>query len=156
MYFVRWMGLQNAEAPVVISSEMCVHQPTNTNNEIDDPRQARIFKTRVLHPQSHFVQDRRVILCHSTKNSRMIIACGMDHDIETECSHTHNSKCSEDFGQAVFTIEAQPGSPIHLTKYISYHVTLTASKEEISQRCERTPRNHDRHRKWVSWHARVF
>jgi len=130
--------LQNAEAPVVISSEMCVHQPTNTNNEIDDPRQARIFKTRVLHPQSHFVQDRRVILCHSTKNSRMIIACGMDHDIETECSHTHNSKCSEDFGQAVFTIEAQPGSPIQLTKYISYHVTLTASKEEMSQRCERT------------------
>ncbi len=130
--------IQNAEAPVVISSEMCVHQPTNNHSEIIDPRQAKIFTNRVLHPQLHFVQDRRVILCHCTKNSRMIIACGIDHDIETDCPHTNKSTCSEDFGQAVFTVEAQPERPIHLTKYMSYHVTQTASKEEMSQRCERT------------------
>jgi alpha,alpha-trehalose phosphorylase len=130
--------IQNAEAPVVLSSEMCVHKGRNNNSEIDDPRQAKIFTSRVLHPQSHVVQDRRIILCHSTKNSKMIIACGMDHDIETECPHTHKSECSEDFGQAVFTVEAQPGRPIHLTKYMSYHVTHTASNEEMSQRCERT------------------
>jgi alpha,alpha-trehalose phosphorylase len=68
----------------------------------------------------------------------MIIACGIDHDIETDCPHTHKSTCSEDFGQAVFTVEAQPGRPINLTKYMSYHVTHTASNEEMSQRCERT------------------
>ena len=130
--------VQNAEAPVVISSEMCVHQPTKTINEIHDPRQAKMFIEQALHPESHFVQDRRVILCHSTKKSRMIIACGIDHDIETDCPHTHKSKASEDFGQAVFTVEAQPGRPIHLTKYMSYHVTHTASREEMSQRCERT------------------
>ena len=130
--------IQNAEAPVVLSSEMCVHQETNNNSKIDDPRQAKIFSSRVLHPQAHFAQEGRVVLCHSTKNSRMIIACGMDHSIETACPHTHNSTCSEDFGQAVFTIEAKPGSPIHLTKFIAYHATHTASKEELSQRCERT------------------
>lgn len=133
--------IQNAEAPVVISSEICVHQPADSENpqeEFDDPRQAKMLKDRILIPRSKFVQDRRIILCHSTKNSRMTIACGIDHDIETDCSSTHKSKCSDDFGQAVFTIEAQPGRPIHLTKYMSYHVTHTASKEEMSGRCERT------------------
>ncbi|MDX1411246.1 MAG: hypothetical protein R3351_03745, partial [Nitrospirales bacterium] len=105
--------VQNAEAPVVISSEMCVHQPTKPINGIHDPRQAKMFIERALHPESHFVQARRVILCHSTKKSRMIIACGIDHDIETDCPHTHKSQSSEDFGQAVFTVEARPGRPIH-------------------------------------------
>ena len=130
--------IQNAEAPVVISSEMCVHQPKNTNHEIHDPRQAKMFRDRVLHPQSHFVQDCRVVLCHTTKNSGMLIASGIDHDLESECSHTHKSQCSGDFGQTIFTIEAQPGAPIHLTKYMSYHVTHTASKEEMFGRCSRT------------------
>jgi len=34
---------------------------------------------------------------------------------------------TEDFGQVAFTIEAQPGCPIHLTKYMVYHTSQTAS-----------------------------
>ena len=130
--------IQNASAPVVISSEMCVHQPSKSLSEIHDPRQAKMFIERALHPELHFSQDSRVLLCHSTKNSGMILAAGIDHHLETNCPHKHDSHCSEDFGQVVYTLEAHPGSPIHLTKYMSYHFTATASKEEMFGRCSRT------------------
>ena len=45
---------------------------------------------------------------------------------------------SEDFGQVAFTIEARPGCPIHLTKYMVYHTSQTASAEELCGRAEWT------------------
>jgi alpha,alpha-trehalose phosphorylase len=129
--------VQNAEAPIVISSEMtATHQSTTKNN--GDPRQAKMFKSRVLHPHRHYAQDRRVVLSHDTKNSKMTLTCGIDHTLETDCSYTYQSKCSEDFGQVVFSIEGQPGCAIHLTKLMVYHTTHTASHEEMCQRVERT------------------
>jgi len=129
--------IQNAEAPIVMSSEMITTHKTNKGDE-SDPRQAKMFKDRVLHPQIHSVQDRRVMLCHATKNSKMTLACGMDHDIETECPHSFKSKSSEDFGQVLFTVQAQPGCPIHLTKYLTYHTSHTASTQQMCMRADQT------------------
>lgn len=129
--------IQNAEAPVVISSEMITTHKMNARDE-SDPRQAKMFKDRVLHPQIHSVQDRRVMLCHATKNSKMTLACGMDHDIETECPHSYKSKSSEDFGQVLFTIQAQPGCPIRLTKFLTYHTSDTASNQQMCMRADQT------------------
>jgi len=91
--------VQNAEAPVVISSEItAVHKTISKDN--GDPRQAKAFQGRVLQPRVNFVEDRRVILCHTTKNSKMTLACGIDHDLETECPHSYKSKSSDDFGRS--------------------------------------------------------
>src|SRR5262249_37744944 len=43
-----------------------------------------------------------------------------------------------DFGQVAFTIEARPGCPIQLTKYMVYHTSRTASAEELCGRAEWT------------------
>ena len=45
---------------------------------------------------------------------------------------------TEDSGQVAFTIQAQPGCPIHLTKYMVYHTSPTASAEELCGRAEWT------------------
>ena len=127
----------NAEAPVVISSEMAVNQ-NNKQKHSDDPRHAKAFTGRVLHPEMHYAKDRRIVLCHWTRNSQMGLACSIDHTIETECSHSFKKDCSEDSGQVVFSIEAQPGYSIHLTKYISYHTSQTTSADELCRRVERT------------------
>lgn len=132
--------VQNAEAPVVISSEItAVHKTISKDN--GDPRQAKAFQSRVIQPRVNFVEDRRVILCHTTKNSKMTLACGIDHDLETECPHSYKSKSSDDFGQVVYTIDAQPGCSIHLTKFMAYHTTQTAPPDEM---CERVGRILDR------------
>ena len=125
--------LLNAEAPVVIASEMVADQP-NARAHTDDPRQARAFAGRVLHHRASSAKERRLVLCHATEKSQMILACAMDHALETACSHAYKAIHTEDFGQVAFTIEARPGVPIHLTKYMVYHTSQTASPEEVCGR----------------------
>src|ERR671931_662280 len=129
--------LLNAEAPVVIASEMVANAPGAHAPE-DDPRRASIFAGRVLQPRASYVKDRRLVLCHATDKSQMILACATDHDLETACPHAYKAVHTEDFGQVAFTIEAQPGCPIHLTKSMVDHTSQTASPEEVCGRAEWT------------------
>jgi alpha,alpha-trehalose phosphorylase len=127
----------NAAAPVVISSEMAANQPT-ASVAADDPRQTRLFPGRTLHPKAGYARDRRIVLCHGTEMSRLSLACTIDHTFETACTHTCRTSQSDDFGQVAFTIEAQRDCPIHLTKYMVYHTSRTASPEELCGRAEWT------------------
>jgi alpha,alpha-trehalose phosphorylase len=129
--------LLNAEAPVVISSEMVANAPS-ARTDGEDPRQASVFAGRVLHHRASYIRDRRVVLCHATEKSRMTLACATDHALETDCPHAYKAVHTEDFGQVAFTIEARPDCPIHLTKYMVYHTSPTASSEELCGRAEWT------------------
>jgi alpha,alpha-trehalose phosphorylase len=126
----------NAEAPVVISSEMISNRRHQSSE--GDPRQARGFTHRVLLPEAHEADDRRVMLSYVTPNSQMTLACGIDHAIETARPCASNSECSEDAAQIVFSIDAQPGVPIHLTKYMTYHTSRSAPTDELCARAGRT------------------
>lgn len=128
--------LLNSEAPIVLSSEMLYLH--NHQKGKGDPRQAKGLLDRTLHPRKQVLQDRRITLCHGTKNSNMTLACGMDHDLVTDCAYTYENKCYEDFGAVVFSIEAKPGMTIRLFKYMTYHTTHTASPEGLCARAERT------------------
>jgi alpha,alpha-trehalose phosphorylase len=129
--------LLNAAASVVISSEMAVHEP-GTHADPNDPRQTRVFAGRVLHCRASYAKDRRVVLCHATEKSRLTLTCSTDHSLETSCLHTYKVAYTEDFGQVAFTIDARPGCPIDLTKYMVYHTSQTASTEELCGRAEWT------------------
>src|SRR5215472_15332430 len=52
------LTLLNAEAFVVISSEMATNEPSPPTNS-DDPRQARAFSSRVLHQRTSYSRDQR-------------------------------------------------------------------------------------------------
>jgi alpha,alpha-trehalose phosphorylase len=127
----------NAPATVLISSEMVAEQP-GARTDGNDPRQTRGFAGRLLHPRASYARDRRVVLCHATEKSRLTLACAVDHALETACSHGYKAVHSADFGQVAFTIEAEPGRPIHLTKFMVYHTSQTASPEELCGRADWT------------------
>jgi alpha,alpha-trehalose phosphorylase len=129
--------LLNAAASLVLSSEMIANEPRAFTNA-NDPRQTRVFPGRVLHHQTGYAKDRRIALCHATEKSRLTLTCATDHSLETACSYAHKVSYSEDFGQVAFTINAQPDCPIHLTKYMVYHTSQTASAEELCGRAEWT------------------
>jgi alpha,alpha-trehalose phosphorylase len=129
--------LLNAQAFVVISSEMRANEPGAPGNA-GDPRLARTFSGRVLHPRTSYSKDRRIVLCHATEKSCLTLTCATDNALESSCPHSYKVVQTADFGQVAFTIEAQPGCPIQLTKYIVYHTSQTASAEELCGRAEWT------------------
>jgi alpha,alpha-trehalose phosphorylase len=129
--------LINGTAPVVISSEM--QSPQSGDRERpDDPRQTKIFKGKVLQHRADFARDRRIVLVHGTEQTRMVLACGIDHTIESDRPHHYRAEHTEDFGQVAFTFDAQPGSTIRLTKYMVYHTSKTATANEVGRRAEWT------------------
>jgi alpha,alpha-trehalose phosphorylase len=129
--------LLNAQAFVVLSSEMAADQSGARGNEAD-PRLAGAFLGRVLHPRASYSKDQRIVLCHATQKSCFTLACATDNALETSCPHSYKVVHSADLGQVAFTIEAQPGCPIQLTKYMAYHTSQTASAEELCCRAEWT------------------
>jgi alpha,alpha-trehalose phosphorylase len=129
--------LLNAAAPLVISSEMKANEPS-AFIDTNDPRQTRVFAGRALDPRASYAKDRRIVLCHATEKSRLTLACATDHSLETSCPHADKVAYTEDFGQVAFTIDARPDCPIHLTKYMVYHTSPTASPEELCGRAEWT------------------
>ncbi|MGB7793791.1 MAG: hypothetical protein WBL39_21545, partial [Terrimicrobiaceae bacterium] len=127
----------NAEAPLVISSEMLVQQPGVKKGE-DDPRQAKIFSGKVLQHRVSYAQDRRIVLAHGTERTQMVLACAIEHDLHSDCPHSYKTGHTEDFGQVVFTIAAQPQRPIHLKKYLVYHTSKSATPDALCRRAEWT------------------
>jgi alpha,alpha-trehalose phosphorylase len=125
----------NAEAPVVISSEMAF-DPTTQGNDAD-PRRHGGFRGRVLVPKVHSANGHRLMLAHTTRNSKMSLACGVDHAIETQCPYKCESRCSEDSAKLVLSVDAKPRQPIRLVKYMTYHTSRRAAPEELCERAER-------------------
>lgn len=126
----------NAAAAVVIASGMLHHQSEGQKDE-GDPRQAKFSSTH-LQPRASVAKDRRIILVHGTERSQMILACAIDHDLATGCPYSWKTDHRENSGEVVFTIEAGQESPIHLTKYMAYHTSKTATPAELSRQAEWT------------------
>jgi alpha,alpha-trehalose phosphorylase len=103
----------------------------------DDPRLAE-FAAKALQPRSSRSDGCRIVLVHATERSRMILACGIDHELESQCRYEYESAHSENSGQVVFTIQAEPEQSIHLTKYMTYHTSSIASADEIGRQAEWT------------------
>ena len=127
--------LLNARMPS-IASRMTANEPSVRTNE-DDPRRASVLVGRVLQHRASYAKDRRIVVCHATDKSRMTLTCATDHTLETS-PHAHKAVHTEDFGWVAFTSRPICGCPIHLTKYMVYHTSQTASPAELCGRAEWT------------------
>ena len=110
-------------APIVISSQLLnrqdgedeYHVPAASLGEgedSDDPRQAREFTQRVLQPTS---QRNRcdddglgtVVLGYTCTNSRMTLACGVHHHVETDNRHEVETTVAPDLAKTVVQVAAE-------------------------------------------------
>jgi len=135
------LTLLDHRAPVVITSELVNHRRQDAGSaEEEDPRLARALSHNVLVPEKFSVRDRRVLLTYLTRSSRMRLGCGMDHVVATECAFSSRTVCDDPGhgGEVVFLVDAEPGKPVRLTKYLTYHTAAEAPSEELHARAERT------------------
>lgn len=131
----------DTDLPVVISSHAS-YRATDGGGEGSgafDPRKARAFGDDVLVHQDEMTHDMRAVLCSSTRNSDLRLGCGIDHTIACDAPYDVAAEYTDHGGgKVVFTVDATPGTPISLTKYISYHTSRSASPKELMNRADRT------------------
>lgn len=128
--------LLNAEAPIVLSSEI-VNQET-THSQASDPRKAKAFTGRVLAAQEHYEENLRIQRGYRTQSSRMTLGCGIDHVVETDCAYDVKLRTAENSGKIVFSVLAKPGVPFRVIKYMTYHTSRSAPPRELCDRAEQT------------------
>ncbi|MGK0273983.1 MAG: alpha,alpha-trehalose phosphorylase [Ilumatobacter sp.] len=136
-------------APIVISSQLMnrqdgedeYHVPNAALGEGDgttDPRQASQFAERVLEPMLSEHDGDQTVLGYRCINSGMTLAVGMHHVVDTTCAVDIQHSTEDDLAKTVFTVEAQPGDTIRITKFASYHSSTGVPAEELADRCRRT------------------
>jgi alpha,alpha-trehalose phosphorylase len=122
------------DAPIVISSEL--NHVSGKQAKVADPRGTRAME-HILLPEHHADSGMRVTLGHVTRASRQRLACGIDHEIETECPVEIAHRSGEEAGRVTFSIDATEGKTIRLVKFITYHQSRTASCGELVERADR-------------------
>jgi alpha,alpha-trehalose phosphorylase len=141
----------NAKAPVVVVSEMVNHAAIIDTTKAEsagglgvaapvaeDPRLAKSFKEQVLVHERTDVTGLRILMGFHARSSRMSLGCGMDHVVESENTYTSSSACPEHCGQVVFSVDAEPGKPFRLYKYLAYHTSHSEQPVEMRARAGRT------------------
>jgi len=127
--------LLNADAPLVFCSQLRYLSAGQARS--NDPRGTRVFGDRVLLPEHQRANAERILLGFVTRNSRMRLACGIDHHLETDCPHTQRLDCQEDQGEVLFSVEGKSGQVVRLTKMMTYHSSHSAESAELCARAER-------------------
>ncbi len=138
--------LLDDEAPVVISSQTLNRQDGRDEYHVraaamgsgGDPRKAEAFDARVLVPQSQWTDDQRIVLGYRCANSKMTLAVGVDHQVETDNDYSQHISADEDTGKMVYRVWAKRGESIKVTKIVSYHTSRGVPVRELVDRCRRT------------------
>jgi alpha,alpha-trehalose phosphorylase len=130
-------------APVAISSLVVNRQETRPTDELpehrpSDPRLATVLPQRVLNARAKDLTAQRIMLGYQTTNSRMTLAVGVDHVIDTACPHEAVGSVDDDTGELLITADAQVCVPIRITKYATYQSSRTIPVPELVDRCRRT------------------
>ncbi|HEU4689312.1 MAG TPA: glycosyl hydrolase family 65 protein [Vicinamibacterales bacterium] len=127
--------LLNADAPIVLSSELVYQEETRA--VAGDQRASRSFGERVLLPQGLQTSSARTVLTSITRTSRMTLACGMDHRVETDSSHHVDNQSSGERARLIVSVSGVAGQTVRLTKLLTYHASDRATVEELAERAER-------------------
>lgn len=128
--------LLNADAPIVISSELVYQQESRPAE--GDQRGSRAFAERVLLPQGLLASESKAIIMAITRSSRMTLACGMDHQIECDSPCDVKNLSREDRGRVIISVHGIAGQRLRLTKLLAYHTSTHAPVDELAEQAEWT------------------
>jgi len=128
--------LLEGSAELAIASEMVTHLPQPKGD--DDPRVGVRMDESALEPVDQFAEDCRVLLGVRTRCSGIPLACGMEHAMDSELRYSVESSVEADEGRVVFYLDAEPGVPARMTKFLGYHHDERASNGDLLRRVHRT------------------
>ena len=93
-----------------------------------DPRGSTALKS-VLQGRLHVAHGTRAVLVHTTRNSALSVAAGMEHVVECEDDPEMLIESEPDLGRLTISVEVAPGRPVRLVKLLAYHWSSRQSVE---------------------------
>lgn len=102
---------------VTVQSELVTNedQPTTSN----DPRVAAILDSP-LEAVQHETTDRGAILIHRTRGSGLMMAAGMEHEVNVPGRVEVESHAGEDWARTTVICGLRPGQRLRIVKYLAY------------------------------------
>ena len=133
----------DSAAPVVVVSQLVNREDLPPEREahppkFGDPRLGNVLGHRVLERETGWADDRRLSVGYRVARSGMTLGVAVDHDIQTDNDHQVHAEVEPDRAQLVVTVDAQPGEPIRIVKYVSYQSSRSVPVGELTARCGRT------------------
>jgi alpha,alpha-trehalose phosphorylase len=105
-------------ADFVLQSELVANEPGRTT-DTNDPRTAGVIDSP-LESQFFGHQDKRAVLIHSTKLSKLRLVVGMDHVLSAPRGAQVNSESSEDHARMTVTTRLAPGQSLRMVKFVAF------------------------------------
>ncbi|HEX2413384.1 MAG TPA: glycosyl hydrolase family 65 protein [Solirubrobacteraceae bacterium] len=132
--------LLDAAAPVTICSDLvnAEDMPARHEDRSEDPRTGHELPQRVLNAVIAEGQGTRMLVGYQAANSGMTLAVGVDHIVETRAPYESSHRLDGDRGELVVTVDAQPGVPVRLTKFVAYQSSRSVPPFELVESCART------------------
>lgn len=129
-------------APVVVRSLLVNHQDGEPAAAAPgrgaDPRLGTAIPHRVLGLRTRRIDGGRFVLGYRAAESGMTLGVGVDHRIEAGGGHEVTSRVEPDLAELVVRVDARPGVPVRVTKYVTYHSSRSADTGDLADRCART------------------
>jgi alpha,alpha-trehalose phosphorylase len=102
---------------LVVQSELVANEAGVPPQE--DPRAAAILEAPLL--SEHFYgSEARVVLTHSSKRSKMLMAEGMDHLVEGPDGTESAAESGPDVGRVTVATQLAPGQRLRVIKFLAY------------------------------------
>jgi alpha,alpha-trehalose phosphorylase len=111
--------LEPRDAPVrlVVQSELVANEPGVPAEA--DPRAAAVLEAP-LRSEGFCDREARVVLIHSTKRSKLLMAAGMDHLLDTPDGVEISAESEPDLGRVTVVAALRPGQRVRLVKFLAY------------------------------------
>jgi alpha,alpha-trehalose phosphorylase len=107
----------DGETRIVMQSELVANEDVPARSE--DPRAAAILAAP-LAAESHGTHELRAVLVHSTRESALRMAAGMDHRVEGPEGTVTENESFDDLARVTVSAEVGHGETLALTKLLAY------------------------------------
>jgi alpha,alpha-trehalose phosphorylase len=102
---------------VAVQSELIANEPVPPGKV--DPRAAAVLESPLV-SEWYGDHDTRVVLVHSTKQSKLLMAAAMDHIVEGPDGTVFEAESFPDIGRLGIAADLAPGERLRVVKFLSY------------------------------------
>ena len=120
----------DAEVRVTVQSGLVANEAPPPQRNGGDPRVAAALN-RPLTPVEHDSEHLGAMLLHRTARSGLLLAAGMEHEVEAPARYEVESDVREDWARTSVVCVLQPGQTLRLVKYVGYGWSSTRSAPAV-------------------------